>query len=119
MSTPVAAALAPNKHLKDLQRALLKQQEVLLSRIYKAENPAEADALMREMHEINFRVMICGSLLFKRTSSELEAGLTDVVDATKQLELAIKAAENVTAVIQATSKLLGLVDEVLDLVKLG
>lgn len=119
MNTTVAATPALNKYLKELQRALLKQQDVLLSRIYKAANPVEADALMREMHEINFRVMVCGSLLFQQTTNELETGLADVINATKQLEQAIKAAQNVTAVIQATSKLLGLVDEVLDLVKIG
>lgn len=119
MNTNVVTTAALNKHLKDLQRALLKQQDVLLSRIYKAATPADADALMREMHEVNFRVMICGSLLFKHTTAELNNDLVAVTDATKQLEQAIKAAESIAAVIDATSKLLGLVDEVLDLVKLG
>lgn len=108
-----------NNNLKALHRALIKQQRVVLNKVSQARTSDEADALIREMHEINFRVMICGSLLFKQTSAALDANLTTVVDATDQLEAAIKSADTIAAVIRSTSKLLGLVDKVLDLVKLG
>ena len=78
----------------------------------------DADAIVREMQEINFRVMISGSLLFKQTTAQIDDTLQGVIAASADLKTAIAQADKVRDIIKATSKFLGLVDKVLDRIKL-
>ncbi|KWS02339.1 hypothetical protein AZ78_5006 [Lysobacter capsici AZ78] len=115
------ATTAPriNAGVKDLHKALIAQQQALVDRLNRVRSSDEADALVREMHEINFRVMTCGSLLFKQTSAQIDTQVESVIAATGDLESAIASATRIAAVIKAASKFLGLVDKVLDKIKLA
>lgn len=118
MNNPATTAPQINTGVKGLHKALIAQQEALMDRLGQVQSADEADALVREMHEINFRVMICGSLLFKQTSAQIDTEVGSVIAATSDLESAIATANKITAVIKAVSKFLGLVDKVLDKIKL-
>lgn len=118
MNNPATNAPKINTGVKGLHKALVAQQEALMDRLSQAQSADEADTLVREMHEINFRVMICGSLLFKQTSAQIDAEVGSVIAATTDLEAAIATATKISAVIKAVSKFLGLVDKVLDKIKL-
>lgn len=118
MNNPATTAPQINTGVKGLHKALIAQQDALMERLGKVQSADEADALVREMHEINFRLMNCGSLLFKQTGAQIDTEVASVIASTSDLESAIATANKIAAVIKSVSKFLGAVDKVLGKIKL-
>lgn len=107
-----------NNQTKSLHDSLVLLHQKLSSRLDSAASADEADAIVREMQEISFRVMITGGLLFKKTSQQISNNLQEVVSATDQLKKDISQIKTLKEMVRSTSRLLGLVDKVLDKIKL-
>lgn len=118
MNTVVAQQSSVNTGIKALHDSLIVQHKALSDRLATTTSADDAEAIVREMQEVNFRVMMSGSLLFKQTTAAIDAQMQDVVDAGNGLEQAIARADKVGTIIKAVSKFLGQVDKVLDRVKL-
>jgi hypothetical protein len=114
----IANQSAINTETKQLHDTLIAQHQALSDRLSTVTSADDADAIVREMQEINFRVMISGSLLFKQTTAQIDDTLQSVVAASADLKTAITQADKIRDLIKATSKFLGLVDKVLDRIKL-
>jgi hypothetical protein len=114
----IANQSAINTETKQLHDTLIAQHQALSDRLSTVTSADDADAIVREMQEINFRVMISGSLLFKQTTTQIDDTLQSVVAASADLKTAIAQADKIRDLIKATSKFLGLVDKVLDRIKL-
>jgi hypothetical protein len=113
-----AAIPSLNSSLKELHDTLITEHKALSGRLDSVTSADDAEAIVREMQEVNFRVMMSGSLLFKETTEAMEAQLHAVVDASGDLHEAIAQAGRIKDLIKSTSKFLGLVDRVLDKIKL-
>ncbi|MCU0862998.1 MAG: hypothetical protein MUC36_04325 [Planctomycetes bacterium] len=107
-----------NAGTKALHDALIARHKALSDRLSVTASLDDADAIVREMQEVNFRVMMSGSLLFKQTTAAIDTQLQSVMDASTDLDEAIAEADKIRDVIKAISKFLGLVDKVLDRIKL-
>lgn len=107
-----------NTGIKALHDDLMTQHKALSDRLAVTTSADDAEAIVREMQEVNFRVMMSGSLLFKQTTAAIDTQLQSVIDASADLGKAIAQAEKIKDVIKATSRFLGLVDKVLDKIKL-
>lgn len=118
MNAIIANQGAINTETKQLHDTLIAQHQALSDRLSTVTSADDADAIVREMQEINFRVMISGSLLFKQTTAQIDDTLQSVVAASADLKTAIAQADKIRDLIKATSKFLGLVDKVLDRIKL-
>jgi hypothetical protein len=114
----IANQSAINTETKQLHDTLIAQHQALSDRLSTVTSADDADAIVREMQEINFRVMISGSLLFKQTTAQIDDTLQSVVAASADLKTAIAQADKIRDLIKAISKFLGLVDKVLDRIKL-
>jgi hypothetical protein len=118
MNAMISNQSAVNSETKQLHDTLIAQHQALSDRLSTVTSPDDADAIVREMQEINFRVMISGSLLFKQTTAQIDDTLQSVIAASADLKTAIAQADRIRDIIKATSKFLGLVDKVLDRIKL-
>ncbi|MBL8264581.1 MAG: hypothetical protein JNM58_19375 [Xanthomonadaceae bacterium] len=118
MNAVIAQQSAINAETKQLHDNLIAQHQALSDRLSTVTSADDADAIVREMQEINFRVMISGGLLFKQTTAQIDGNLQSVIAAGADLKTAIAQADRIRDIIKATSKFLGLVDKVLDKIKL-
>lgn len=118
MNAVIANQSPINAETKQLHDSLIAQHQALSDKLATVTSADDADAIVREMQEINFRVMISGSLLFKQTTAQIDTSLQSVIAAAADLKTAIAQADKVRDIIKATSKFLGLVDKVLDKIKL-
>lgn len=118
MNAVIANQSTINLETIQLHQSLIAQHQALSDRLTKINSVDAADAILREMQEINFRVMISGSLLFKQTTAQIDDSLRNVVAASDHLKTSITQANKINDIIKATSKFLGLVDKVLDRIKL-
>lgn len=118
MNAVISNQSAINTGTKQLHDSLIAQHQALSDRLSTVTSADDADAIVREMQEINFRVMISGSLLFKQTTAQIDANLQSVVEASADLKQAIAQADRIRDLIKATTRFLGLVDKVLDKIKL-
>jgi hypothetical protein len=107
-----------NDDIRKLQQTLVKRHQSLSKQLGKTTNPADAQAILLEMQEVNFRVMVAGSLLFKQTSAALDTRIEGVIQASADLDKSLKQLDRINDIIRATSQFLGLVDKVLDAIKL-
>lgn len=114
-----AVALTVNAKLKVLQQQLVDFHQVLANQLDKAKTQADGDAILREMQDVNFRVTMCGNLLFKQATDEINAQISAVSDATTTLNKSIAKAANISDLITQVSTFLGGVDKVLVAVKLA
>ena len=119
MNAVVTQQTSVNTDIKALHDSLIAQHKALSDRLAVTTTADDAEAIVREMQEVNFRVMMSGSLLFKQTTAAIDTQLQSVVDASADLEKAIAQADRINDIIKATSKFLGLVDKVLDKIKLA
>lgn len=118
MNAVIANQSTINSETKQLHDNLIAQHQALSDRLATVTSADDAEAIVREMQEINFRVMISGGLLFKQTTAQIDDNLQSVIAAGTDLKTAIAQADKVRDIIKATSKYLGLVDKVLDRIKL-
>jgi hypothetical protein len=107
-----------NPSMRALQSALVTKLQQLHDSLDDVTDAARADAILREMQEVNHRIALTGSLLFAAQAKELDDKVTEVEKAVKKVNKAIKKLENLTAFVKAFSAFLGLVDEAIDLAKL-
>ena len=107
-----------NAETRKLHQALLAQLQSLSELLGTTTDPANAEALLREMQELNFRIMMSGSLLFKQTTDVIDTRIQGVIEASDDLEASLEQLTRINDIIRATSKFLGLVDKVLDAIKL-
>ena len=107
-----------NREIRKCHVCLGKVVQQLSRRLGKTTDPAEAEAILREMEEVNFRLMIAGSLLFRETTSHIDRRLGDVVAATDDVNSAIKEIEQIKNVVRTVTRFLTQVDKVLDAIKI-
>jgi pentatricopeptide repeat protein len=107
-----------NEEIKKLHGRLIANHRSLAKRLGKTKDHDEAEAILREMEELNFRVMMAGHLLFKETTEALDSQVAIIIDASADLDQAIKDIEKVKDLIKAIGKFLTLADKALDALKL-
>jgi hypothetical protein len=118
-ATPAdTAANSINTETRKLHEALIAQVQAMSEQLGNITDPDVAEALLREMQEVNFRVMIAGSLLFKQTTAAIDANIGGVVAANDSLKKSLDHLTRINDIVRATTKFLGLVDTVLDAIKL-
>ncbi len=118
VGTAAATSNGMNAETRKLHQALLAQLQSLSELLGTTTDPDNAEALLREMQELNFRIMMSGSLLFKQTTDVIDTRIQGVVEASDDLEASLEQLTRINDIIRATSKFLGLVDKVLDAIKL-
>lgn len=118
MSANDAAASGMNSDIRQLQQSLVTRHQSLSTLLGNTTNPTDAQAILLEMQEVNFRVMVSGSLLFKQTTAAMDTRIEGVLAASADLDAALKSLTRVNDIIRATSQFLGQVDKVLDAIKL-
>lgn len=118
MSANDATGGGMNGDIRQLQQSLVKQHQALSTLLGNTTNPADAQSILLEMQEVNFRVMVSGSLLFKQTTAAMDARIEGVLAASADLDASLKTLTRVNDIIGATSRFLGQVDKVLNAIKL-
>lgn len=118
ISPAAATSNGMNAETRKLHQALLAQLQSLSELLGTTTDPDNAEALLREMQELNFRIMMSGSLLFKQTTDVIDTRIQGVIEASDDLEASLEQLTRINDIIRATSKFLGLVDKVLDAIKL-
>ena len=108
---------AQNDSLRDLQAVLVRQLKKLHDAMDDVTNSDQADAIVREMQEVNHRIALVGGLLFASQSKKLETKVAAVRKATQQVAAAISDLKNLQGFLDTLSDFLGLVDEAIDLAK--
>lgn len=107
-----------NGDIRQLQQSLVTRHQSLSTLLGNTTNPTDAQAILLEMQEVNFRVMVSGSLLFKQTTAAMDTRIEGVLAASADLDAALKTLTRVNDIVRATSQFLGQVDKVLDAIKL-
>ena len=62
-----------NTGIKALHDDLMAQHKALSDRLSVTTSADDAEAIVREMQEVNFRVMMSGRLLFKQTTAAISS----------------------------------------------
>lgn len=107
-----------NSHIKKLHKQLMKTHQQLSRRLGKVADLQEAEAILLEMEEVNFRVIVAGRLLFQQTTTQINTRIDEVLAAGAEVDAAIKDLERINDVIKGVGKFLTLVDKALDAAKL-
>jgi hypothetical protein len=111
--------MTQNESMRELQSALVRQFKKLHDSLDQVTDAERAQAIVREMQEVNHRIALTGSLLFAAESKALADKVANVGKATRKVNAAISNLKNLTAFLGAMSEFLALVDEIIDLAKLG
>jgi hypothetical protein len=109
---------AINTQIWILHKSLGKTVQNLSKRLGNTSDPKEAEEILREIEEVNFRTMMAGRLLFKITTESINKRIDDLVGEISKVDDGIKTLEKTEEVVKSISKFLGTVDVVLDKVKL-
>lgn len=107
-----------NAEILKLQQQLIASNQALATLLGRTSDPDTAEAILREMEEINFRVMMAGRLAFKDTTASIDGAIETVLAASADLDQAIKSAQDVANFIKSVGKFLTAADKVLDKIKL-
>jgi hypothetical protein len=107
----------PNATLRELQAILVKQHNKLNHAIDEASDAETARAIVREMQEVTHRITLVGQLLFARQSAALRQHVDAVKSAAAKVGKAIRTLGDIRALLDATTDLLTLVDDAIDLAK--
>jgi len=107
-----------NTQIWKLHKSLGKTVQNLSKRLGKTSDLEEAEAILREIEEVNFRTTMAGRLLFRRTTEHLNKRIDDLVDANAKVDDEIKKLEKTKDIVKSISTFLGKVDFVLDKIKL-
>jgi len=106
-----------NDSMRELQSTLLRQFKKLHDSLDDVTDADRAQAIVREMQEVNHRIALTGSLLFAAQAKELDGKVAAVGKATRKVNAAIADLKNLQAFLDAMSEFLGLVDVAIDLAK--
>jgi hypothetical protein len=107
-----------NESIHALHQQLITVHGKLADRLGVTTDREEAEALLREMEEVNFRVMMAGRLLFKQSTASIARQLEGIAEAIAALDEAIADIEKIKEVVRSIGRFLGLVDKALDAIKL-
>lgn len=107
-----------NASIKGLHEELIRTHQALAERLGKVADQKDAEAVLTEMEEVNFRIMVAGRLLFKEISAAIETQIETVIDAAADVEKSIKQIAKLKDLLKAVARFLSIVDKVLDKVKL-
>ena len=106
-----------NESMRDLQNTLLREFKKLHDSLDDVTDPDRAEAIVREMQEVNHRIAMAGSVLFAAQADDLDGKVADVRKGVKKVNAAIADMKNLQAFLDAMTEFLGLVDEAIDLAK--
>lgn len=109
--------MARNTKIQELHETLVRTVRKLSQRLGRTSDPEDAEAILREMEEVNFRVMMAGRLLFRETTAHIDRRIDTVLEASTEVDDAIRRIERTREVVKAVGKFLTNVDKVLDAVK--
>jgi hypothetical protein len=112
------SAPVPNASMRELQSTLMGVLNGLHESLDNVTDANVAQAIVREMQEVNHRLALVGGLLFAAQSKELDGKVAAVRNATTKVNATIAKFKNLAALLGAVSDFLGLVDQVIDLAKL-
>ena len=107
-----------NTDLNDLHDTLVALSSELAQQVGLAPDSATAQALVRELDEVNHRVTLVGNLLFAKQTTAITNAMNKVRAAQSDVDAAIKDINNLIALVKGVTAFLGLVDKVIDTAKL-
>lgn len=106
-----------NDDLDNLHDQLVGQSEALYDKLSTAPDDDTMQAILTEMREVRHRIDLVQGLLFKQTTTQLQAALTKVTAADSQLATALASAQKAADYVKAVSGFLSAVDSAIDLAK--
>ena len=115
-ATPMAGAVNPD--LAMLHSELIALVVELDAAVGRAKDASEVTGLLDEISEVNARITNVGRQLFTQQTVKITAGVAKVTAAKGEALAAVKKLESVKSVIQAVTKFLSLVDNVVGIAKL-
>lgn len=107
-----------NSEISRLHQQLIQFHRNLAMRLGQTGDQGDAEAILREMDEVNFRVMMVGRLAFKETTDAMNARIAGVITASNELDQAIKEVEKIADLLKAVGKFLAIADKVIDAIKI-
>lgn len=107
-----------NPELVALHRMLGDVVDDLVQKQEEATDPAVIRAIAVEIREVLFRMSSVQQALFKQQVNGITEAVAKVADAKADLDAAIAEIEKLNRFIKTISSFLGLVDKVVDLVKM-
>lgn len=107
-----------NSDLQSLHNTLIGIVASLNTSLGSASDADTAEAIIREIGEVNHRVNIVGSLLFTEESDKIATSVQAVTKATQSLQTSIKQISSVTNFLNTITSFLTLVDKAIDTAKL-
>ncbi len=107
-----------NTQIKKLHTSLGETVLKLSKRLGRTSQLVEAEAILQEMEEVNFRVMMAGRLLFYETTARIDQRIDDVVAANAEVDDAIRRIDKIKDLVKVVGKFLTKVDKVLNTIKL-
>lgn len=111
-------ANSTNSDLQSLQDTLVSTVASLNTALGAAPDANTAEAIIREMGEVNHRVNTVGSLLFTQESDKIATSVQAVTKATQSLQNSIKQISSITDFLNTITSFLTLVDKAIDTAKL-
>lgn len=106
-----------NQTISDLHDILVGQVSNLSAALGNTTDPKIAKKLLLEMQEVIHRVDLSQNLMFAEETKELQGYLPDIQAASAALQKSLNQIGQVADIISATTKLLHVVDQALDLAK--
>jgi hypothetical protein len=106
-----------NSSLRDLQGILFGRIQLLSAQLDNVTDPKEATKILGEMTELNHRITMLGTLLFRQQSEELETKVKVIRQEQLHVDQAINDINHLAKMLQVVSDFLALVDEALDFAK--
>jgi hypothetical protein len=100
-----------------LQQALLAAYDALRSKMLAEKDPATKTELLKQMGEVNHRIVAVGSLVFDEDTKAVTDAVANVEKSRDDLKKAIAEIERLNNVIKTVTAFLGLVDTAIGLAR--
>ena len=100
-----------NTEIKKLHQQLIKTHKELSLHLGKTYDAGEADAILREMNEVNFRAMMAGRLIFKETTENIDKKIAAVMESGADLDQAIGSIDELKDLIKKVGQFLALAEK--------
>lgn len=108
-----------NNSMLELHQVLAGTMAGLSRKMDTVEGAAQAQAVVREMQEVNHRLMLAGQFLFSQETAALAAGVKKVREASRRVDKAIDGIGKVGKAMRVMGEFLALADEVIDAAKVA
>ena len=106
-----------NEKTRALQARLIKTVQALSRRLGRTTDPEEAEAILQEMEAVNFRVVMAGRLLFRRTTDSLERRVDSILEEADELDQSIRQIDEIKRLARVVGSFLTLVDKALNAIR--